>query len=144
MPQTRQFHNAQVFAALQNFHNALFKGGSGHHFKIVGGHHFSRFAREWAVHHHGSAKGGDTVAPEGFFKGHGDAVLAPGCAAGIIVLQDNRSRTIREVLKNVGSVVHIRKVGLAGVFARLNHLGFSKSRNNAVARPAPGQAAARQ
>ena len=60
------------------------------------------------------------------------------------MLENHGRRTFGEVLQNVGPVVHVGEVGLARMLSGLDHLGFGKGGNNAVARPAPSQAAAGQ
>lgn len=113
-PQAGQFHNAQIFAALEDVHCAFLKGRGGHHFKVVGGHHFCSLTGKGAVDHHSPAKGGDAVAPESLVQGRTQALAAPGRAAGIVVLEDERGRAVRKVLQNVGPVVHVREVVLPG------------------------------
>ena len=60
------------------------------------------------------------------------------------MLEDERGRAVRKVLQNVGPVVHVREVCLAGVLAGLQHLPFGQGRNNAVARSPPVEAPAAQ
>ena len=54
------------------------------------------------------------------------------------MLHDGRGRAAREVLQDVGGVVHVGQIGLAGVFARLQHLALGQGRDHALPRSAPG------
>ena len=58
------------------------------------------------------------------------------------MLQNDGRRAVCEILKNIGPVIHVCQVGLAGMLARLNHLFFGEGRNNAVSRTPPLKAAA--
>ena len=140
--QAGQFHDAQVLAALEDLHGAFFIGRSGHHFEIAGGHHLGGLTGEGAVDHHRAAESGDAVAPEGLVQGSGHAAVVPGSAAGVVVLEDDGRGALAEVLQDVGAVVHVGEVGLAGVFAGLDHLGFGHGRNDALTGATPAQAAA--
>ena len=53
------------------------------------------------------------------------------------MLDDERSRLLGEVLQNVGAVVHVGEVGLAGVLAGLDHLGLGERGDDALAGHAP-------
>ena len=58
------------------------------------------------------------------------------------MLQNDGRRAVCKILKDIGPVIHVRQIGLAGVLARLNHLLFGQGRNNAVPRTPPLEAAA--
>ena len=137
----RLLHDAQILAALQDFDNTLLEGGCSHNLEVVCGHKFCCLASEGSVDNNSTAKGSDAIAPEGLFKGGCNALVGPGCSAGIVVFDDECSGLVCQVLQNVGSVVHVREVGLAGMLACLDHLLFAQARDNAVLRTAPGDAA---
>ena len=58
------------------------------------------------------------------------------------MLEDDGRGALAEVLQDIGTVVHVGEVGLAGMLAGLDHLGLGHGRHDALTGTTPAQAAA--
>jgi hypothetical protein len=115
--------DAQVFGFFQNVQGARLKLRRGHHLQVVLADDFRRGFVQRPVEHRGAPERRDAVRHVGLVVGLGRGV-APGGAAGVVVLQDDAGRFFVQKFDDIEAVVQVGEVGLAGVLARLEHAGF--------------------